>query len=143
MRREMSVGCDLLASQALAFAGFGNHVAERRSRLGAVSFGFRSLNFRFLVGHLRSISPRQSYSRTRPDPSGSIRVSLLFYIGLKASGCVRRRGERAVVKCELFPLASDDNRRGLQRIVETFQIAIICNQDHARARGPDLAQARF
>jgi len=114
MRRQMSLVRNLFASEALAFAGFGDHVAERRFRLGAVGDGFRSLIFRFgcFVGHLRSISPRQSYSRMRPNPSGSIPLPLIFYTGLEAGGCGRRRGEGAIVERELFSLASDNNRRG-------------------------------
>ncbi len=36
VRRQVSLGRDLLASQAFAFAGFGNQLTERRFRLGAV-----------------------------------------------------------------------------------------------------------
>src|ERR1700693_5334797 len=108
-------------------------MAERRFRLDTVGFGFRDLNFGFgfLVGHLRSISPRQSYSRTRPNPSVWIRLLLIFYTGLEAGRCGRQWSECPIVKRELFPLASDDNGRGLQRIAEPLQIAIICYQDHA------------
>jgi hypothetical protein len=110
----MSLVSNLIASHAFAFASFGNHVAERRFRLDAVGSGFHGLNFGLLVSHLRSISPRQSYSRTRPNPSVSIRLPLFFYTCIEAGGRGWRRGEGAIVKRELLSLASEDDWRRLQ-----------------------------
>src|SRR5271156_1517189 len=75
--------------------------------------------------------PRQRYRPARPNPSVAILLPLVTRSRLETRCCGRRRGERAIVKCELLALASEDHRCGLQRIVERLEIALVRDQNHA------------
>ena len=65
VRRQMSLGGDLLAGQTFALAALREQLAERRIRRGVFRTKIRSLEFGFgfLVSHLRSPLPAKGTDR--------------------------------------------------------------------------------